>query len=219
MNQPMRLLYLEHHPRDVERVRDKLRQAVPACELRVARGRAEYEAALAQTRYDLILADYVLPDYNGLTAMALAQQQQSGVPFIMTSGASGEEQVVDCVRRGATDFLLKQNLDRLIPAITRALIEAKEHQKLREAEQSRAEGRPYALILMDLQLPQLDGLAATRWLRTQGWSGPIVALTAYAMVGDRERCLGAGCDDYLSKPISPPRLCEVLSQYLVGRDA
>ena len=81
-------------------------------------------------------------------------------------------------------------------------------------EQSRAEGRPYALILMDIQLPQMNGLEATRRLRTQGWSGPIVALTAYAMVGDRERCLAAGCDDYLPKPISPSRLREVLRRYL-----
>ena len=82
------------------------------------------------------------------------------------------------------------------------------------AEQSQSEGRPYALILMDLQLPKLDGLAATRWLRAQSWSGPIVALTAYAMVGDRERCLAAGCDDYLSKPISPSGLRDVLRRYL-----
>ena len=82
------------------------------------------------------------------------------------------------------------------------------------AEQSRSEGRPYALILMDIQLPRMDGLAATRWLRSQGWSGPIVALKAYAMAGDRERCLAAGCDDYLSKPVSPSGLREVLRRYL-----
>ncbi|MCY2988867.1 MAG: response regulator [Planctomycetota bacterium] len=82
------------------------------------------------------------------------------------------------------------------------------------AEQSRSEGRPYALILMDLQLPGMDGLTATRWLRTQRWPGPIVALTAHAMVGDRERCLAAGCDDYLSKPITASHLSEVLRPYL-----
>jgi CheY-like chemotaxis protein len=84
------------------------------------------------------------------------------------------------------------------------------------AEQARSEGRAYAVILMDLQLPQMDGLAATRWLRTQGWTSPIVALTAYAMVGDREKCLAAGCDDYLAKPISSAGLREVLQQYLGG---
>ncbi len=82
------------------------------------------------------------------------------------------------------------------------------------AEQSRSEGQPFALILMDIQLPCMDGLAATRWLRTQGWPGPIVALTAHAMVGDREECLAAGCDDYLSKPITSSRLREMLQRYL-----
>ena len=82
------------------------------------------------------------------------------------------------------------------------------------AEQARSEGRPYAVILMDLQLPQMDGLAATRWLRTQGWAGPIIALTAHAMAGDRERCLVAGCDDYLSKPITSSGLRECLRRYL-----
>ena len=86
------------------------------------------------------------------------------------------------------------------------------------AELSQAQGRPYALILMDLHLPQMDGLAATRWLRAQGWPGPIVALTAYAMVGDRERCLAAGCDDYLAKPISSSGLRDVLQRYL-GRSS
>ena len=81
-------------------------------------------------------------------------------------------------------------------------------------EQSQSEGRPYALILMDIQLPGMDGLAATRLLRVQGWSGPIVAVTAYAMTGDRERCLAAGCDDYLPKPISRTGLAAVLRRYL-----
>ena len=82
------------------------------------------------------------------------------------------------------------------------------------AEQSRAEGRPYDLILMDIQMPGKNGYEATRWLREQGWQGPVVALTAHAMAGDHERCLEAGCDDYLAKPISITELQRILTRFL-----
>ncbi len=82
------------------------------------------------------------------------------------------------------------------------------------AEKSQAEGRPYDLILMDIQMPKMNGYEATRWLRQHGWQGPIVALTAHALVGDREKCLAAGCDDYIAKPITAKGLRDVLARYL-----
>ena len=133
MNNPVRILYLEDNPRDAELVQDKLQSGL-ACALRVAGNRAEYEAALGQARFDLILSDYSLPDYDGMAALSLARVQQPEVPFILISGTLGEEQAVDCVLRGATDFVLKQHLDRLVPAVLRALSEAEEHRKRRAAE-------------------------------------------------------------------------------------
>ena len=82
------------------------------------------------------------------------------------------------------------------------------------AEKSQAEGRPFDLILMDIQMPKMNGYEATRWLRQHGWKGPIVALTAHALVGDREKCLAAGCDDYIAKPITAKGLRDVLARYL-----
>jgi CheY-like chemotaxis protein len=75
-------------------------------------------------------------------------------------------------------------------------------------------GSPFDLILMDIQMPVLDGLAATRMLRTQGFSKPIVALSARAVSTDRERCFAAGCDDFLSKPITRPDLVRMLAPHL-----
>ncbi len=78
------------------------------------------------------------------------------------------------------------------------------------------DGAPYDVILMDMQMPEMDGYEATRLLREQGYQRPIIALTAHATVLDKNRCLESGCDDYIAKPVNRERLLSIVGRYLKG---
>ena len=114
-----------------------------------------------------------------------------------------------CVRHVIGSFLGKMDLEA----------EMVENGKLacEMAEKSKVEGRPYDLILLDVQMPQMNGHEAARWLREHGWEGPIVAVTAHDRDEDRKKCLDAGCDEHLSKPIVETALRDVVTRHLSGR--
>ncbi len=87
-------------------------------------------------------------------------------------------------------------------------------QAVDQALSSRAVGKPFDAVLMDMQMPVLDGFDAVQELRGEGYEGSIVALTAYAMKGDREKCLEVGCDDFVSKPIDVESFLALLARYV-----
>jgi len=130
----VQILYLEDDPLDVAPVEDRLIRTGLDYQLTLASDRKQFEQAMQNTSFDLILADYLLPSYDGMRALAYARTRDPDLPFILISGVLGEEQAVDCVLQGATDYVLKHHLDRLVPATQRALAEAGERKRRRAAE-------------------------------------------------------------------------------------
>ncbi|MEO6568774.1 MAG: PAS domain S-box protein, partial [Opitutaceae bacterium] len=114
-----------------------------ACEFVYAASKAEFTAALAREKFDLILADLTMPGYDGTAALALVQAKCPEVPYLFVSGTMGEERAIESLKNGATDYVLKGRLERLLSAVRRALREAGESGRRRVAEDAlrRAEAR------------------------------------------------------------------------------
>jgi signal transduction histidine kinase len=120
---------LEDEPADAELELAALAEGGFDCSATLADGRASFEAAFAPGRFDLVLADYRLPDYTGLEALEHVRRRDALVPFMLVSGAMGEERAVEALRSGATDYVLKHGLARLASAVRRALEERRDHER------------------------------------------------------------------------------------------
>jgi two-component system, cell cycle sensor histidine kinase and response regulator CckA len=131
---PLRLLHLEDNPKDAELIQDRLEVGGLTSSITRVSNRSGFEAALDDASYSLILCDFNLPDYDGLSALSAARAKQPDVPVIVISGSLGEEEAVKCLHLGATDYLLKQRLERLPNAVRRAIIGAEEQRKRRQTE-------------------------------------------------------------------------------------
>ncbi len=136
MELPLRILHLEDSPDDVELVRLLLVKEGIDSEIINVGSRIDFHVSLEQEYFDLILADFSLPSFNGLSALVVAQKICPNVPFIIISSVLGEEIAVDCLKAGATDYILKDRMYRLVPAISRALREAKERQEREQAQKA-----------------------------------------------------------------------------------
>jgi len=133
MTPPLRTLYLEDDPKDAELVQEALEGDGIICQVTRVATQADFIASLEQGGFGVILADYALPSFDGLSALKIAQQRCPHVPFIFVSGTLGEEVAVEALKIGATDYVRKTLLSRIVPSVQRALREARERVELSHA--------------------------------------------------------------------------------------
>jgi PAS domain S-box-containing protein len=131
---PLRILHVEDDPLDGELVAEVIARDDLETEITRVWSRADFEGKLGAGGFDMILCDFQLPSFDGATALDIAKAAAPEVPFIFVSGALGEEAAVEAMRNGATDYVVKQRLDRLPGVMLRALKEAAERAERRRAE-------------------------------------------------------------------------------------
>lgn len=136
MKIPLRLLHLEDNPVDAELVTATLIEGDIPCQSQIVDTRQAFVAALKEGRMDLILADYSIPGFDGMAALTLARQHCPDVPFLFVSATIGEELAIDAMHQGATDYVLKQRLGRLVPSVLRALRELNGRDERKRAEEA-----------------------------------------------------------------------------------
>lgn len=135
MNKQLRILILEDNVVDAELMERELHRADIEFKSRRVDTKEDFQRELADFTPDLILADYTLPSFDGCSAMKIVKEMCLDVPFIFVSGTIGEDFAIETLKSGATDYVLKDRLMRLAPAVHRALREFKERIKHRQDEE------------------------------------------------------------------------------------
>jgi PAS domain S-box-containing protein len=139
VSEKLQILNLEDRVIDAELVLHELKHEGISCSVRRVWTEAEFASELKNPALGLILADYSLPNYDGLSALKLARRERPEVPFIFVTANLGEETAIDALHEGATDYVFKHRLNRLGPAVRRTLREARDRRQLAQAEKQLAE--------------------------------------------------------------------------------
>jgi signal transduction histidine kinase/CheY-like chemotaxis protein len=152
-----------------------------------------------------------IPQSSPSAAQTIAKERPklSGRILLVEDGPDNQRLIAFLLKRAGAEVVLAENGIMALEKIEQAMRELASRGEL----ESRA---PFDVVLMDMQMPLMDGYEVTRRLRTMGYRHTIVALTAHAMSTDRQKCLDAGCDDYTTKPISEERLLATLASHLLA---
>jgi PAS domain S-box-containing protein len=155
MNKRLHILHLEDEPDFSELVNSLLAQEGLEVDLKLVSDREAFSRALAGETFDLIISDYHLPSFTGLEALKIAREKTPFTPFILVSGTIGEHAAIESLKAGATDYVLKQQPDRLPSAVRRAVEEAEERAKRRQVETEMIRREKYFRTLTENSLDVL----------------------------------------------------------------
>jgi PAS domain S-box-containing protein len=134
----LRILHLEDDPKDAELIQSTLEAEGIPCDITCVDNPTQFRGSLERNAFDLVLADYTLPTFDGISALRVAKDVSPDVPFIFVSGTLGEDIAVEALKLGATDFVSKTRLSRMAPAVRRALREASAEKALQKSERNLA---------------------------------------------------------------------------------
>ena len=205
----IRILILEDDSSDAELVQRELRKAGFGFTALVVDGREGFLDGLSDFNPDLVLSDKSLPQMDGVDALALARQLRPDVLFVFVSGSMGEERAIELLKSGATDYVLKDRLTRLAPAVRRALVETGERTNRRKAEDALRESENrYALAVLGANDGIYDwDIQADRVYYSKRWG---------AIVGLEGQQLDAGPGSWLDRihPEEAPRVRAQLGFHL-----
>jgi two-component system, sensor histidine kinase and response regulator len=149
MQAPLAVLILEDNPDDLQMVLHALHREDLNIHTVCVDNATAFLNAVERGGFDVILSDYSLPCFDGPSALKIAREKAPEIPFIFVTGTIGEDLAIETIRTGATDYVLKDRLARLVPAVRRAMSEVEERRKREEAERARAEAWEMEAMLLE----------------------------------------------------------------------
>ncbi len=192
MADPLRILILEDRPDDAALAQHELRRAKIAAYTYIVSNGEDFRNAL-DSSWDIILGDYRLPGFDALAALDLLRERKLDIPFIVVTATLGDEAAAECIKRGAADYLLKDRMARLGPAITQVLAEARarrERQKANMELQALIDCSPLAIVAMDTEFRVLTWSKAAE--KIFGYTSDEVVGKPYALVPEEYRDASGG---------------------------
>jgi PAS domain S-box-containing protein len=201
MSAAVHILHLEDDPADARLIHEQLKRSMLDVAVTLTGTPEAFEAALGQGNIDLVLSDYHMPRFNGLEALEMVRSRAPRIPFILVTGALGDERAVEVLRSGATDFVLKDRLARLAPAIQRALSDCAVQRRHEEAQAQLAAAQQLSKLAaaagrmgtwqLDVDSGALEcseEFLALIGLQRAEWAGTASAFEAMVHPEDVERC-------------------------------